>query len=287
MSDDPDFRVSAGVFDHPKWLRLEAELGCQGLIALLRFWGFLRRHRTSGDLAGLTDAEIDRACRWTPSAGAPAGALTRTLAQCGFIDGDETRRSAHGWQEHNGWASASGARTLSGRVAAMVKQCRRTGMEPDTYLDAQGGALAVDTSLRTALREAYAKGGGKRVSKRRKSARTATAPATAVNPQVPLTVSDPVPDPTGREGSGDDSAPDLPVVGSVATSKKERRADWSSPPPVTVCVQCRSNPPAFGRAICAACITPVARTPACSPPRPTVLTRKRPGMPVRNGEEEA
>ena len=214
MSDNPDFRVSSGVFDHPKFVRLEALHGAPAALGLFRLWSWVRRHRPNGDLTGMEDAEIDHVC----GRGATAGATA--LKSLGFLDGEAGARSVHGWQEHNGWASASAARTLAGRVAAMVKQCRRIGLTPDAYLDAQGGVLAGDAAIRASLNAAFTKPpkNGQKVR------RSATACADRVRPQVPLTESVPDPAPNGGGGRRRRSAAGLVPSGPPA-SRSECSAD--------------------------------------------------------------
>mgnify|MGYP000243346383 CR=1 FL=1 len=53
-----DIRLSVGFFDHPKIIKLERQLGYEGVIALIRLWLWVAQNRPSGLLSGMDDEDI-------------------------------------------------------------------------------------------------------------------------------------------------------------------------------------------------------------------------------------
>jgi hypothetical protein len=149
MHEDLDFRVYVSVFDHPKFLRLEAALSERACMALFRLWGWARRHRKDGDLTGLSDREIAIAARWK---GAAARFVT-ALREIGWLDGDAGAFKLHGWrkaQPHSmgalsferaqqvraleRWAKKAGAPSVEAYVQT------RHGMTLEEYLESEPSA---------------------------------------------------------------------------------------------------------------------------------------------------
>src|SRR5690606_2951978 len=75
-------------------------------------------NRPDGNLAGMTDEDIELAVDWT----GVAGAFVSALAEVAFLDGEEGRRRIHDWDEHNPWASGAETRSEKGRWGALCKQ---------------------------------------------------------------------------------------------------------------------------------------------------------------------
>lgn len=59
-----DIRLSVGFFDHPKIIKLERQLGLEGVTALLRLWLWAAQNRPSGMLSGMDGEDIEIAARW-------------------------------------------------------------------------------------------------------------------------------------------------------------------------------------------------------------------------------
>ena len=54
-----DIRLSVGFFDHPKIIKLERQLGLEGVTALLRLWLWAAQNRPSGILSGMDGEDIE------------------------------------------------------------------------------------------------------------------------------------------------------------------------------------------------------------------------------------
>lgn len=255
MSSAADFRVSISFFDHPKTMRLEAASGEKAVLALLRLWAWASRHRSNGELTGLTNREIATAARWKGK----ADLLVAALESTGWLDRDGASIHLHDWADWQGWVCGSGSRSHAGRVAAMTRRCLLTGMDPDAYLDAQGGQAATDNDLRIALRAAHRKA----TEKRAPAVRTALRPHCegGASRSAPIPTPTPTPTPSGER------------VGTEAASRPPSEASGAAPPgggrriPVEVCSDCRQRPRAPGRGLCEGCLTPARPrdpTPAAS-----------------------
>lgn len=111
-----DFRVDASWRDHPKFNRLIAELGFEGVVALFTLWGYVRRHRPEGTLYGMTAADIAKASRFDGSARKFLGALCRI----GFVDRlTETGvYSIHDWAEHNPYSFHQKDRSAAAKASS-------------------------------------------------------------------------------------------------------------------------------------------------------------------------
>lgn len=129
MSAAPDFRVSASLFDHPKWMRLDALLSDKGGMALIRLWAWARTHRDDGSLAGLSDKEIASAARWR----APAAKLIDALVAAGFLDGPHGARSLHGWLEHQAHSANGKGYRRAQRLKGLQRWAKAAGMTAEAY----------------------------------------------------------------------------------------------------------------------------------------------------------
>lgn len=243
MSTAIDFRVSLTFFDHPKTMRLEAVAGEKAVLALLRLWGWASRHRSNGELTGLTSREIATAARWKGK----ADGLVEVLTTTGWLDRDGDRLHLHDWSDWQGWVCGSGSRSHAGRVAAMTKRCLLTGLSPDAYLDAQGGQVAMDADLREALRAAYAKANDKR----------AVGVRGALKPQSENSASRSGPSPSPSPSPTPTPSPTGERVGEAAASRPPSPDGSGAAPPGTGGSRCacggvaqRSDP----RGRCFACI---------------------------------
>lgn len=106
-----DARIAATLPSHPKTKKLLRELGPEGCWYLVRLFLWASTDRSSGDLSGLADDDLELAVDW-PGA---TGRFIAALARVGFVDGVEGERRIHDWAEHNPWAAGAPARSTKAR----------------------------------------------------------------------------------------------------------------------------------------------------------------------------
>lgn len=106
-----DARISVGLKDHPKMKKLIRRLGPGAGLAIIWLFLWSAQNRSNGDLAGMTDEDIELACDWSGE----AGAFVREAADVKFLDGEEGDRRIHDWAEHNPWAAGAGMRSAKAR----------------------------------------------------------------------------------------------------------------------------------------------------------------------------
>lgn len=94
-----DIRLSVGFFDHPKIIKLERQLGLEGVTALLRLWLWAAQNRPSGILSGMDGEDIEIAARWKGEPTAFNGVATRLK----LLDTVGEIFQIHDWQDHNTW----------------------------------------------------------------------------------------------------------------------------------------------------------------------------------------
>lgn len=116
-----DARINVDLPSHPKTLQLERALGPEGFRGLICVLLWAAKHRSSGDLSGLDDVDLEGAVGWRGR----AGLLMGTLVEVGFVDGGERARRVHGWAEHNPWAADARNRSFLGKLAAYTKRMPR------------------------------------------------------------------------------------------------------------------------------------------------------------------
>lgn len=142
MADD--FRVSCAFFAHPKTKKLRRQAGAQAVIDLMRLWAWVAVNRPDGNLANLTDSDIEDAIDWED--GAP-GSFVALLVDLRWIDGPPDARVVHDWFEHNTWAATKKQRTDKAKKAAAARW-GGTGEQPQLDLpnpeDATGNATSIE-----------------------------------------------------------------------------------------------------------------------------------------------
>lgn len=112
-----DIRLSVGFFDHPKTIKLERQLGHEGVIALMRLWLWAAQNRPSGILSGMDVEDIEIAARWNGVQGAFNGVVTVLK----LLDKVGDTYQIHDWQEHNTWQSDAENRSNASRLSRMAK----------------------------------------------------------------------------------------------------------------------------------------------------------------------
>ena len=248
MSNDPDFRFYASFRDHAKRVQLEQEIGARGVLGLIDLWCWVTATRQQGDLSGLSDDAIERGAGWRGK----RGALVQALVAHGWLDGRPGAYIVHGWEEHQGWLKSSPARSMAGKVAAIVKQSRKHGVTTDQWLDDVGGEDSKNTALRERARIAAAP---KKESTNRSTNRSGIVERnpTFVSTPSPYPSPSPTPSPTG--GGDDGEAASRPTSPSGSVAAPPRGGSGSRVAPLEPCVDCHRVPRAPGRALCASCIS--------------------------------
>jgi hypothetical protein len=113
-----DARISTTLPSHPKTKKLIRRIGMDGAWKLICFFLWARQAKPDGDLAGMSDEDLELAVDWH---GEP-GALISAMSDVGFLDGEEFGRSLHDWEDHNPFAAGQSARSDKARLAGLVRQ---------------------------------------------------------------------------------------------------------------------------------------------------------------------
>lgn len=113
-----DARLSTAFPSHPKTKKLLRRLGEAGPLGCVYLILWAAQNRTDGNLAGLSDEDLELAVDWR---GAP-GALVAAMADVGFLDGAEGERQIHDWQEHNPYVAGAEDRSERGRWASLIRR---------------------------------------------------------------------------------------------------------------------------------------------------------------------
>lgn len=115
---DLDLRLDSDYCDNVKIQKLSRRLGDGAVVCHIRLLGYVRKHRPSGVLHGMTPEDVEIVARWT---GAP-DALSQALISLALIDvAPDQTLSIHDWSTHNLWASESPGR----RAHALKKNHER------------------------------------------------------------------------------------------------------------------------------------------------------------------
>lgn len=109
-----DFRLSIGLFTHPKFLKLKRRLGETGALSYIVLLSFTAQHRPTGDLGRMDADDIAIAAQWN---GDPEAFLS-CLVTLGLLDETDEGYIVHDWQEHNPWAVGAPVRSEKARKAA-------------------------------------------------------------------------------------------------------------------------------------------------------------------------
>jgi len=116
-----DARISTGLPGHPKTKKLARRLGPTGPLGCIYLFLWVAANRSDGDLAGMTDEDIELAVDWTGD----EGAFVEAMMSVRFLEGDPGMRRIHDWAEHNPWAAGADTRSERARWAALCKQYGR------------------------------------------------------------------------------------------------------------------------------------------------------------------
>lgn len=117
MTAVKDARIQTTLPAHPKTKRLLRALGAEGGWHLVRLFLWAAENRSDGDLAGISDEDIELAIDWPRE---PRTFVAALLA-CGFLEGREGARTVHDWADHNGWACGAAMRAAKARWNAIKR----------------------------------------------------------------------------------------------------------------------------------------------------------------------
>lgn len=118
-----DARLNTGLAGHHKTKKLLRRLGPAGPWGLVCLFLWTAANRSDGDLAGMSNEDIELAADWQ---GEPDG-FVPVLVEIGFLDGDAGALKVHDWAEHNPWAAGAEDRAEASRWAALCKRYGRDG----------------------------------------------------------------------------------------------------------------------------------------------------------------
>lgn len=118
-----DFRVHVDFFDHFKTIKLERQLGPEGVIALMRLWAWSAKNRPDGVLSGMDADDIEIAARWN----GVQRAFNDVITSLRFLDCVDGKYRLHDWKDHNEWQAEAQNRSDTSRLTRMAKTY------PDVY----------------------------------------------------------------------------------------------------------------------------------------------------------
>jgi len=114
-----DFRLQVGFLTHPKTRLLKRYCGADGVLGMISLIEFcaMNNSRCTGDLAGMTNDEIEAAADWQGI----SGELIAGLEKAKFLDGQNDCWKIHDFEEHNPWVAGSKRRSESAKHAARMR----------------------------------------------------------------------------------------------------------------------------------------------------------------------
>lgn len=228
-----DARIATSLPSHPKTKRLIRRLGPGAAWHLVCLFLWAAANRSTGDLSGMTDEDIELAVDWT---GEP-GALVAALVEVRFLDGAEGQREIHGWSEHNPWAAGAQARGAKARWNAIKRH------HGERAADAAVPEYAAIRHARSMQEAAAQDASSMHAACTQDAARNAPSPSPSPSPiEIPLPVQETLPRPeqisscaeppktaARAPAAAEDIACEMPAVGgkTVAVTKAQVR-EWAA-----------------------------------------------------------
>lgn len=113
-----DFRLSTGIFEHPKVLKLERKLGEGAVLSYIRLLRFTAQNKPDGNLTGMDidDIEIAAGYKGTP------GSLVPVLFELNLLDHTGDTITVHDWAQHNPYACGAPRRSEIARLGGEARQ---------------------------------------------------------------------------------------------------------------------------------------------------------------------
>lgn len=133
-----DIRLSLGFLDHYKTKRLQAALGADAVLSLIRLWCWTSENRSKGELTAIDDEAIEIISGWQ---GESTAFLTH-LVKVGFLKKGRHHYRVHDWAEHQGFAYYAKERSQKARRAAEARYQKPCEPEPVEIADEEPLLLA-------------------------------------------------------------------------------------------------------------------------------------------------
>ncbi len=135
-----DFRIKTSWRSHRKRRRLRRLLGAEGVLAIEDLWSYCAAERESGDLEGMSNADIADEVAWE---GEP-DELVDALVVCELLDGERGAYLIHDWVDHNPYVATGDARSLKAEYKAHVRWHVKRGQPKDGCTWCSVDAVASD-----------------------------------------------------------------------------------------------------------------------------------------------
>lgn len=120
-----DLRISFGLLDHPKKIKLQRRCGGESFENLIRLWMFVAQTKPRGKLDDMDTEDIEIASGWKGE----SGFFTRAMIDVGFLIIIDSVYHIKDWREHNGYAYHAPERVEKARRAAE----KRWGSDKDEH----------------------------------------------------------------------------------------------------------------------------------------------------------
>ena len=115
-----DFRLSIGLFTHPKFVKLRRKIGAEGALSYITLLSFVAQNNPDGDLGNMDSEDIAIAGQYDGNTDEFVAALVAVrFLDAPENDGDSYR--VHDWAEHNPWAASAPARSSKAKAAAAAR----------------------------------------------------------------------------------------------------------------------------------------------------------------------
>lgn len=129
-----DIRISITFSDHPKTVKLMRRVGAEGVLCLLRLWGYAAQYRPAGSLVGMSDEDIEIAAGWKGD----LGAWVQAAVEVRYFDRDENGEILlHDWAEHNPYAFHAKERAEKAKKGAEARWGKPSDAKEDAETDAK------------------------------------------------------------------------------------------------------------------------------------------------------
>ena len=136
-----DFRLSVGIFEHPKIIKLRRRLGSDGFVGYLQLLRFVTQNRPTGILSGMDAEDIAIAGGYDD-----AETFRSTLLELRLIDQVGDHYCIHDWNDHNPWAASSPERSERSRHASRARWDKTKGIRAQNDAQAVSSGCADDAT---------------------------------------------------------------------------------------------------------------------------------------------
>ncbi|MES2464468.1 MAG: hypothetical protein V4671_28235 [Armatimonadota bacterium] len=202
-----DFRLSIGLFTHPKFIKLRRKLGAEGALSYITLLSFVAQNSPEGDLGGMDAEEIAIASQYE---GDPEDYIAALVA-VRLLDAPENPGDpyhVHDWAEHNPYAASAPSRSSKAKIAAE----KRWGNAESNASNATQAPEQSPKPDQAMLNDA-------RSNAKTKSSIAKTVSSNAPSP-YPSPSPDPLPDPSPLGETRDAVTESEPTVSPSAPTKK-------------------------------------------------------------------